>query len=84
MANYSFVLKDDNILGFYPVRNTGVLKTDEDVENLFNKTMQTSNMYKDREIWDRPELIGIVKGVVNWHDVKVGHDMEYTREKYAK
>ena len=50
MANYSFVLKDDNILGFYPVRNAGVLKTEEDVENLFNKTMQNSNLYKDRDL----------------------------------
>lgn len=83
MANYSLVLKDDNILGFYPIRNAGVLRTDEDVEKLFDKAMRKSERYKDREVWNRPQLIGIVKGIVNWHDVKVGNDMEYTAEKFG-
>lgn len=83
MANYSLVLKDDNILGFYPIRNAGVLRTDEDVEKLFDKAMRQSERYKYREVWNRPQLIGIVKGIVNWHDVKIGKDMEYTAEKFG-
>ena len=55
MANYSLVLKDDNILGFYPIRNAGVLRTDEDVEKLFDKAMRQSERYKYREVWNRPQ-----------------------------
>lgn len=83
MANYSLVLEDNGIIGFYPIRNAGEVKSNEDVERLFDEAMRNSNNYKTREVWDRPALIGIVKGIVNWYDARLGNDMEYTKQKYA-
>jgi len=82
MANYSLVLEDNGIVGFYPIRNAGEVKSNEDVETMFDKAMRESNRYKEREVWDRPQLIGIVKGVVNWYDPRLGNDMEYSRQKF--
>ena len=80
MANFSFVLEDDGILGFYPVKNAGALKSEEDIEELFDEIMSKDNRYKDRLVWNRPRIIGVVAGIVNWYDPKFVHDAEYRKE----
>ena len=80
MANYSLVLEDNGIVGFYPIKNAGALRSNEDVENLYDDAMR--NSYAHREVWDKPQLIGVVQGVVNWFDPRLGNDMEYSRKKY--
>tara|TARA_R110000824_G_scaffold209491_2_gene395282 strand:- start:47 stop:298 length:252 start_codon:yes stop_codon:yes gene_type:complete len=81
MAHFSLVLEDDGVVGFYPIKNAGEVTSDEHVEKLYEKAMR--NSYIDREVWDRPRLIGVVKGVVNWFDPRLGNDMEYSRQKFV-
>ena len=50
------------------------------VEKLYDDAMR--NSYAHREVWDKPQLIGVVQGVVNWFDPRLGNDMEYSRKKY--
>ena len=42
MANYSLVLEDNGIVGFYPIKNDGALSSNEDVEKLYDDAMRNS------------------------------------------
>ena len=70
MSKLSFVIKDDNIVGFLHVSPEGNVHSEEDIENVFNQLMDVHPVYKEREPWNKPNLIGVVKGHINWFKPK--------------
>ena len=66
MSKLSFVIKDDDIVGFLHVSPEGNVHSEEDIENVFDQLMDVHPVYKEREPWNKPDLIGVVKGHINW------------------
>tara|TARA_R110000851_G_scaffold4341_2_gene17670 strand:+ start:758 stop:1033 length:276 start_codon:yes stop_codon:yes gene_type:complete len=67
MSKMTLVVKDDNILGFLHIYPDGNIHTEEDIENMFEQLMDMTPKYRDRKPWDKPDLIGAVKGHVSWY-----------------
>tara|TARA_Y100001938_G_C7861823_1_gene315961 strand:+ start:232 stop:498 length:267 start_codon:yes stop_codon:yes gene_type:complete len=66
MSKLTLVVKDDNVLGFLHVYPDGNIHTQEDIDGMFEQLMSATPEYRDREPWDKPELVGAVKGHINW------------------
>tara|TARA_R110002153_G_scaffold934_1_gene4236 strand:+ start:229 stop:501 length:273 start_codon:yes stop_codon:yes gene_type:complete len=67
MSKMTLVVKDDNVLGFLHIYPDGNIHTEEDIDNMFEQLMSMTPAYMDRKPWDKPELIGAVKGHVSWY-----------------
>jgi|TARA_Y100000004_G_scaffold110610_1_gene124108 hypothetical protein len=66
MSKLTLVVKDDDALGFLHVYPEGNIHTQEDLDEMFQQILSTTPGYSNRESWDKPDLVGAIKGHVNW------------------
>jgi hypothetical protein len=66
MSKLTLVVKDDDILGFLHVYPEGNIHTQEDIDEMFEQLMSITPEYSDREPWNKPDLVGAIKGHVSW------------------